>query len=797
MARYHQFHAVRKALATALRASTPNGDRKGGVLWHTQGSGKSLTMLFFAGKLARHPAMANPTIVMLTDRNDLDDQLFEDTFVKGSDVLGQNPEQAESRAHLRQLLRRGQGGVIFTTIQKFLPDPEIEETHPLLSDRHNIIVMADEAHRTQYGFGTKIGESGKFARGLAGHMRDALPNATFVAFTGTPLELADRDTTIVFGDYIDIYDVGRAIEDGATVPIFYESRLVKLDLPEDQADLLDRGFEEVTEDQEEGQKTRLASRWSQQEAVVGTPKRVAQVAEDLVQHYDARQSGNTGKVMIVAMSRRIAVALYDALIALRPEWHGDSDDTGILKVIMTGDATDELELQPHIRNTERRKRLADRFKDPDDHFAIVIVRDMWLTGFDAPSLHTIYIDKPMKGHNLMQAIARVNRVFRDKPGGLVVDYIGLADNLRAALRSYVRDPGSDQPQTDRKPVENDVTLDLDGLVAALIEKLDLCRAAFRGFDYSLFFAGTPAERVALITQAQDFLFLQESYERREKGAAHIQQHGSIVDRFLDHAAALKKAFAITSSTKQAQAAMVEITFFSTVQAAINKTTGRGPDARARNLDHAIRQLVDTAIAPEGVVDLFAAAGLPKPDIAILSDAFLAEIRDMPHRNLALELLRKLINDEITNQKRSSVVQARRFSERLEESIRRYHNRALEMAEIIDALIELAQEMNAASRRGEDLGLSADEVAFYDALGANDSAVAVLGDDQLRAIAREVAETVRNNRSVDWTIRESARAHLRRLVRRVLRRHGYPPDKQDAATDLVIEQAELFGADWAA
>ncbi len=794
IARYHQFHAVRKALDTALKATAPDGDRKGGVLWHTQGSGKSLTMLFFAGKLARHPAMQNPTIVMLTDRTDLDDQLF-DTFAMGKDVLGQIPVQAGSRAHLRELLRVGQGGVVFTTIQKFLPDPEREETHPLLSDRQNIIVMADEAHRTQYGFGTKVGESGRFARGLAQHMRDALPNATFVAFTGTPLELADRDTRVVFGDYIDIYDVGRAIEDGATVPIFYESRLVKLDLPEDKADLLDEGFEEVTEDEEESQKHKLSSRWSQQEAVVGTPKRIAEVAADLVQHYEQRQEGIDGKIMIVCMSRRIAVDLYDALVKLRPAWHGDDDETGTLKVIMTGSATDDLAWQPHIRNKERRERLADRFKKPDDPFGIVIVRDMWLTGFDAPSLHTMYIDKPMKGHGLMQAIARVNRVFKDKPGGLVVDYLGLADNLRAALRSYVRDDPA-EGETERKPIEN-TTLKIDELVAAMLEKLELCRAAFYGFDYSLFLDGSQSDRVSVITRAQDFLFLQEGYERREKGNAFIQQHGSIVDRFLDHATALQKAFAITSATKPAQAAMKEITFFATVKAAINKTTGREGTGRGKDLDHAIRQLVDQAIAPEGVVDIFAAAGLEKPDISILSDAFLAEVRDMPQRNLALELLRKLLNDEITAQKRTSVVQAQRFSERLEESIRRYHNRALEMAEIIDALIALAQDMNEASKRGEQLGLSTDEVAFYDALTANDSAVDKLGDAQLRLIAGEVATTVRNNTTIDWTIRETARANLRRLVRRVLRRHGYPPDKQEAATDLVIEQAELMGSEWAA
>ena len=780
IARYHQFHAVRKALATALRATAPGGDRKGGVLWHTQGSGKSLTMLFFAGKLIRHPAMANPTIVMLTDRTDLDDQLFEDTFVKGADLLEQDPVRAASRQHLRDLLKVGQGGVIFTTIQKFFPNPD-EEDYPLLSDRHNIIVMADEAHRTQYGFGTRIGETGKFVRGFAQHMRDALPNATFVAFTGTPLELADRDTRVVFGDYIDIYDVGRAIADGTTVPIFYESRLVKLDLPEEKADLLDEEFDELTEDEEAARRDRLASRWSQLEAVVGTPKRLAEVAADFVQHYDRRQEAIAGKVMLVCMSRRIAVDLYDQIVNLRPEWHAEDDAAGQIKVIMTGSATDRIEWQPHIRNKERRERLADRFKDPDDPFGVVIVRDMWLTGFDAPSLHTIYIDKPMKGHGLMQAIARVNRVFRDKPGGLVVDYLGLANNLKAALRSYMRDS-----TTDTKPIENE-TLDIGELVAAMLEKLELCRDAFHGFNYGLFLTGTPSERVEIVSKSQEFLILRDYMER---GA-------EVIPRFLDHATALLKAFAIVSATPEAQRVKLEIAFFQTVKAALSKTTGRGGAAGDERLDHAIQQLIDQAIAPDGVVDIFAAAGLEKPDISILSDGFLAEIRDMPQRNLALELLRKLLNDEITAQKRTSVVQARRFSEKLEESIARYHNRAVETAQIIEALIELAREMNEAGKRGEQLGLSNDEVAFYDALTANESAVDVLGDAQLRIIAGEVAATVRNNASVDWTVRENARANLRRLVRRVLRRHGYPPDKQEDATELVIEQAELLSAEQAA
>jgi len=778
VAQYHQFHAVRKALATARRAAAAGGDGKGGVLWHTQGSGKSLTMLFFAGKLIgeRDPAMANPTIVMLTDRTDLDDQLF-GTFAAGKELLRQEPVQAGSRAHLRELLTRNAGGVVFTTIQKFFPEPG-EEEYPLLSERRNIVVMADEAHRSQYGFGTRVGETGKFVRGFAGYMREALPGATFVAFTGTPLELADKDTRLVFGDYIDVYDAGRAIADGATVPIYYESRLVKLDLPEEQAGLLDEEFEEITEGEESTRRDKLASQWSQLEKVVGTSKRLALVAADLVEHIERRQAALAGKVMIVAMSRRIAVDLYQQLVALRPDWQGGETGDGELKVVMTGSASDGPEWQPHIRSGQERKRLAERFKDPEDPFRVVIVRDMWLTGFDVPALHTIYLDKPMRGHGLMQAIARVNRVFGDKPGGLVVDYLGLANNLKAALRAYVREDGA-----DGKPIENE-QLDVGELVAAMLEKLELCREAFRGFDYEPFLTGSQTERLETIAKAQDFLILRDY---REKGE-------NVIGRFQDHATALLHAFKLASATDDAQRIRIEFAFFQTVKVALTKTTGRGDPKRDEELDHAIRQLVDQAIAPEGVVDIFAAAGLEKPDIsglAILSDGFLAELKEMPRRNLALELLRKLLNDEIGAQRRTNAVQARRFSEKLEESINRYHNRALETAEIIEALIDLAKEMREAGSRGERLGLSTDELAFYDALGANQSAVEVLGDAQLRVIAREVAETVRKNVKIDWTMREQAQADLRRLVRRALRRHGYPPDQQEAATRLVIEQAELL------
>jgi type I restriction enzyme R subunit len=778
VAQYHQFHAVQKAVTTALEATGANGDGKGGVLWHTQGSGKSLTMLFFAGKLIRQPALTNPTIVMITDRTDLDGQLF-GTFSRGANLLRQEPVQALSRTHLRQLLAVNTGGVVFTTIQKFLNEDD-EEQFPQLSDRRNIIVMADEAHRTQYGLGERLRASGKIKTGLAQNMRDALPNATYVAFTGTPLELTDKSTKLVFGDYIDIYDVGRAIEDKATVPVYYEGRMVRLDLPDDAADMLDQEFDELTEDREEDEKTRMASKWAQLEQVVGTPKRLAQVAADLVEHIDRRYEANAGKVMIVTMSRRIAVDLYDQLASLRPEWASDADDAGAMKVIMTGSASDPLEWQPHVRNKQKREELATRFKDPDDPFRIVIVRDMWLTGFDAPSLHTMYIDKPMKGHGLMQAIARVNRVFENKTGGLAVDYLGIANNLKEALRIYMReDPGG------KTPVENmgeDEEFSLDRLVNGMVRELEYCRESFEGFDYLLALDGSPAERMKVVADAQNFLFQKNGWK------------GTLIERFLDHATGLMKGFALASATPQAQKIKREVAFFQTVKVAISKTTGRGDSARDERLDHALRQLVDEAIAPDGVVDIFAAAGLEKPNIAVLSDAFLDEMRSLPQRNLALEMLKKLLNDEISARKQTSIVQSRKFSEKLEESLNRYHNRGLEMAQIIDAMIELAKEFKAEANRGDELGLNSDEYAFYEALALSESAREVMADDQLLMIAREVAQTVRNNSSIDWKQREQVKARLRSTVRRVLRKHGYPPDQTENAAQLILEQAEALADD---
>jgi type I restriction enzyme R subunit len=756
IAGYHQFHATRKAVATAVLASAEDGDHRGGVVWHTQGSGKSLTMAFFAGKLIADPAMANPTIVVLTDRIDLDGQLF-GVFSRCSELLRQTPEQAESRSEVRSLLDRASGGVIFTTIQKFLPE-EKGDRFPMLSDRRNVVVIADEAHRTQYDF----------IDGYARHMRDALPNATFVGFTGTPLELDDRDTRSVFGDYIDRYDIRRAVEDHATVPIYYESRQAKLDLDEAELPKIDPAIEDVLEGEDEARKDRLRSKWGQLAAVVGTEKRLRLIAEDLVQHFEDRLQAMDGKAMVVCMSRRICVDLYSEIVKLRPEWETDDDATGSAKVIMTGSNTDPVSWQPHIRNKARREALAERFKRPDDPFQVVIVRDMWLTGFDAPSLHTMYVDKPMRGHGLMQAIARVNRVFRDKPGGLVVDYLGIADDLRKALALYVESGG-----------EGKATVDQGEAVAVMLEKLEICRDLFHGFDYSQFLEGTASERMQVLPAAQEHVLAQESGR----------------ERFVQTVVELSKAFVLSVPRDEALEARDEVAFFQTVKAALVKIE-RGKHASEEDLDHAIRQIVAGAIAPEGVIDIFEAAGLKKPDISLLSEEFLAEVREMPQRNLAVELLQKLLNDEIKTRGRKSLVQSRKFSEMLEQALKRYQARAITTAQVIEELIELAKEMQAAQRRGEDLDLRDDELAFYDALETNDSAVAVLGDDVLRAIARELTETVKRNATIDWTQKAGVQAAMRVAVKKILRKHGYPPDLQQKAVETVLEQAEQLGFEFA-
>ena len=787
MAGYHQFGAVRTAVAETLRAArmqtaspatggsdlaesgpTPDarsdgspggraGDRRIGVVWHTQGAGKSLTMAFYAGAIIRERAMDNPTIVVLTDRNDLDDQLF-GTFSRCGDLLRQTPAQAESRADLRRKLSVASGGVVFTTIQKFFPAERGEE-HPALSDRRNIVVIADEAHRSQYDF----------IDGFARHMRDALPNASFVGFTGTPIELRDANTRAVFGDYISIYDIQRSVEDGATVPIYYESRLAQLSLDDRLRPRIDEDFDEATEGEEVEHKERLKTRWAQLEAIVGTERRIRQVAEDIVEHYSQRLDVLDGKAMVVCMSRRICVDLYRELVRLRPEWEHADDESGEIKVVMTGSASDPLDWQPHIGNKARREALAKRFRDPEDPLRIVIVRDMWLTGFDAPSLHTMYMDKPMRGHGLMQAIARVNRVFKDKPGGLVVDYLGLAHELKRALATYTKEGGT-----------GSAAIDQDEAVAVMQEKHEVCCGLLHGFDWSNWATGSPGERLGLLPPAQEHLLAQENGK----------------DRFLGVVRELEQAFALAVPHEDALAIRDDVAFFQAVRSALVKRA-IGEARTDEELDHAIRQIIARAVAPEGVVDIFAAAGLEKPDISILSDEFLAEVRGMPHRNLAVELLQKLLKGELSARRRTNVVQARSFSEMLEQSLRRYQNRAIEAAQVIEELIELAREMREAAARGEQLGLSDDELAFYDALGANDSAVSVLGDETLRDIARELVETVRANVTIDWTVRESVRAKLRVLVRRTLNRHGYPPDKQEQATLTVIEQAEVLSERWAA
>ena len=778
MAGYHQFHAVRVAVEETLRAAelqradeglgaAPGvsesgrrsggmlGDRRIGIIWHTQGSGKSLTMVFYVGAIAREPAMENPTVVVLTDRNDLDDQLF-GTFSRCQELLRQEPVQADSRADLRQKLSVVAGGVVFTTIQKFFPE-EKGDTHPTLSDRSNIVVIADEAHRSQYDF----------IDGFARHMRDALPNASFVGFTGTPIELQDASTRAVFGECISIYDIRRSVEDGATVPIHYESRLAKLSLDKDEQPTIDADFEEATEGEEIERKEQLKTKWAQQEALVGSETRLTQVAEDIVDHFGHRLEVLDGKAMVVCMSRRICVELYRELVNLLPGWEYAGDDKGKIKVVMTGSASDPQDWQQHIRNKSRRETLAKRFRDADDELQIVLVRDMWLTGFDAPSLHTMYLDKPMRGHGLMQAIARVNRVFKDKPGGLVVDYLGVADDLRKAIDAYTDSEGEGRP-----------ALDKDAAVDVLREKYEICCGILHGFDWSDWTAGAQ-KQMQLLLAAQEHILAQDDGK----------------DRFVTAVRDLSAAFALAVPHEETRRIRDDVAFFQAVQSRLLK---RAPgEARSdEELDNAIRQIVSRAVASEEVVDIFAAAGLNKPDISVLSEEFLSEVQGMPHRNVAIELLQKLIRGELSTRRRKNVVQARSFAEMLEQTLRRYENRSIEAAQVIEELIEMAREIRQASERGDRLGLTDDELAFYDALETNDSAVQVLGDDTLRGIARELVETVRNNVTIDWTLRESARANLRRLVRRLLRRHGYPPDKQEKATQTVLEQAELLSESWA-
>ncbi len=763
LAAYHQYNAVTNALESTINAAGKKGNRKGGVVWHTQGSGKSLSMVFYAGKLVLSNELNNPTIVVLTDRNDLDDQLFE-TFAKCKELLRQTPVQAESREQIKNFLKVASGGVVFTTIQKFFP--ETGNIYPILSDRENIIVIADEAHRSQYGFKAVMKEKQGILEqkyGFAKYLRDALPNASFIGFTGTPIEKADKSTPAIFGKYVDVYDITQAVEDGATVKILYENRLVKLELNPEEALHIDKNFEEITEGEEEQGKQQLRSKWARIEAVVGSKDRIRRVAKDVVKHFEERSNALEGKALFVCMSRRIAIELHDEIVKLKPQWYDKDDKKGHIKVIITGSASDQKEWQEHIRNKQRRKEIGERFKDPHDGLNFVIVRDMWLTGFDVPCLHTMYIDKPMQGHGLMQAIARVNRVFKDKPGGLVVDYIGIATDLKKALSQYSK--------TDQEQI-----VEQDTAVTVLLENYEILEELFVQFDYKKFFK---------LDQKQKLPFLIEASE-------HILKQEEGKERFLKFSLKIARAFALATPHPKALELRDDVGFFQAVRSILVKTTtGEGEVERKEYLDSAIRQLVSKALVSDRVVDIFAAVGLNKPNVSVLSDEFLMEVKDMPQKNLAFEALKKLLEDQIKLKWKKNIIQARTFSAMLIETIKKYQNRSIATAQVIEELIGMAKSMKEADNRGEKLNLLEDELAFYDALCDNDSAVDVLNDETLRTIAREVADTIRRNKTIDWAFRETVQAQLRILVKKTLRKYGYPPDKTPQATELVLEQAKLL------
>ncbi|MGE4420968.1 MAG: type I restriction endonuclease subunit R [Pseudodesulfovibrio sp.] len=780
VAGYHQFHAVRNAVRHTVDATSPEGDRKVGVIWHTQGSGKSLLMAFYAGQLVRRPELENPTIVVITDRNDLDDQLF-GTFSMCRDLIRQTPQQAESREDLQKALNRASGGVVFTTIQKFFPERG-EADYPMLTDRRNVVVIADEAHRSQYGFKARVNQkTGEMAHGFAKYLRDALPNASFIGFTGTPIEQDDVNTPAVFGHYIDIYDISRAVEDGATVPLYYESRLARIELADEEKPRIDAEIEELTEDEALSEQEQIKRKWSTVEALVGSKKRLKMVAEDLVQHFEDRVAAMDGKAMVVCMSRRICVAMYNEIVALRPDWHSDDDTQGRIKVVMSGSASDPQDWQPHVGNKARRDLLAKRAKDTSDQLQLVIVRDMWLTGFDAPSMHTMYIDKPMKGHGLMQAIARVNRVFRDKPAGLIVDYIGIGQNLKNALGQY--------SDSDR----NQAGIDEGEAIAVMMEKFEVVKAMFHGFDYERGLRGTPQQRLVVMAEALEWVLEHQrlAAERESSKEAKKQAHR----RYQDAVLALSKAFALAAASDEARAIRDEVGFFQTIRAALTKSV-KGSGVSSADKELAVQQILDRAVVSTEIVDILAAAGISSPDISILSDEFLAEIQQMEKKNLAFDALRKLLNDEIRSRSRSNVVQTKKFTERLELAIARYHTNAVSTVELLQELIELARDIREARRRGEAEGLSQEEIAFYDALAENESAVEVMGDEPLRVIAHELLNSLKKNVTVDWSKRESARARMRVLVKKILRKYGYPPDMQDSAVQTVLRQAEELSAQWA-
>lgn len=771
--RYHQYFAVNKAVETTKIATAEHGDRRAGVIWHTQGSGKSLTMVFYAGKIVL--ALNNPTLVVLTDRNDLDEQLF-DTFSLSQDLLRQTPVQAQDRNDLKRLLSVTSGGIVFTTIQKFLPETieridlgngktkSIKGQYEMLSDRKNIVVIADEAHRSQYDF----------MDGFARHMRDALPSASFIGFTGTPIEKTDKNTQAVFGDYIDVYDIQQAVEDGATVRIYYENRLAKIDLKEEEKPRIDTEFEELTEGEEVSSQQVLKAKWARLEAIVGSEHRIEEIAKDLVNHLEQRTSILNGKAMFVCMSRRICVELYAEIVKLRPEWHSDDDDKGMIKVVMTGSSSDLLHWQKHIRSKEKRKDIGNRVKDPNDPIKLVLVRDMWLTGFDAPCLHTLYIDKPMRDHNLMQAIARVNRVFKDKEGGLVVDYIGIASDLKKALSVYTESGGKGKPTFDQQEAA-EVMMGKYEVVAQIFKEQPTDTSQSKGFNYKEFFGLSSKEKLYFPIKAANFILGIDNGK----------------ERYINAVSALTKAFAISVPHPYTEEIRDEVALFQAIKARIVKVTQSTKKLSDDEIDTAIRQILSDAIVTDEVVDIFDAAGLKKPDISILSDEFLAEVKGMKHKNLALELLKRLLKDEIKVRVRVNLVESRKFSEMLDDAVKRYQNNLITSMEVIEVMIELAKEIKAADRRGEELGLDFREYAFYTALEVNDSAVKVLGDEVLRHIAQELVETVRKNTSIDWTVRENVQAKMRIAVKKILRKHGYPPDLEATATETVLEQAKMM------
>jgi len=753
LAAYHQYYAVLAALKSTIEAASPSGDKRAGIIWHTQGSGKSLTMAFYTGKIV--DAMGNPTIVVITDRNDLDDQLFE-TFCKCSELLRNMPKQAATKQALKEFLKVASGGIVFTTAQKFLA--EAGEKFPLLSGRRDIVVIADEAHRSQYDF----------IDGFARHMRDALPNASFIGFTATPIETNDRSTTAVFGGCKDIYDMKQSVNDGMTVQIYYENRLAKIGLKTERMPKIESDFKEITEAEETETKEKLKTKWARMEKVVGAKKRIRHIAEDIVSHFEQRQAALDGKGLIVCMSRRICIDLHDAIVKLRPEWYSKEHDKGAIKVVITGAASDPPEWKEHMRTKLQRKMIENRIKDPGDELKLVIVRDMWLTGFDVPCLHTIYIDKPMKEHGLMQAIARVNRVFKGKPGGLVVDYIGIIQPLKEATLTYTKSGGGGTPVFQQEDA-----------IKIMREKYEIVSSMFHGFDYNDFATAALSKKETILRDAMNHILRQENGQKR----------------FFKNVAALKRTFALSVPHEEAMKIADELEFFQTLKAYLGKLTGSEPGYSEEDYDIPLRQLVSKAIASDKVIDIFEIAGLKKPGISILSDEFLAEVQGMEQKNLALEMLKKLINDQIKVCEQKNKVAAKSFTELLEKTISQYQNRNIQTVEVIERLIELAKEMKKHDKRGELLNLREDEMAFYDALETNDSAVKVLGDETLRKIARELTETLKRNVKIDWSVRESVKAEIRIAVRKILRKYGYPPDKQEKATQTVLEQAELVAKEW--